>query len=237
MWCFASPSRCGRCRPSSSATASVLVAARNFQSAWLMRSLGEETYRDWHVERIQETPVRCTCCACGQTVLTAAVGAGLMYFGGWRLVPLAIGMGIDRLRRGGGLLHPAFRLAPASRRHAEKLESSVFSRGWTNLSSWPPGATSSPSRAACWRTSKPRSPPTARCAARANRSCSNPSRAASIWAATRSSAATPAPSSGRPGGRVEVIENGKVTRQFTVQIEPARRLQRRCATAWWWWSA
>src|SRR5947209_19061915 len=36
-------------------TTSVLVAARNFQSAWLMRSLGEEAYRDWHVERIQET--------------------------------------------------------------------------------------------------------------------------------------------------------------------------------------
>ena len=33
-------------------TTSVLVAARNFQSAWLMRSLGEQVYRDWHVERI-----------------------------------------------------------------------------------------------------------------------------------------------------------------------------------------
>ena len=38
-------------------TTSVLVAARNFQSAWLMRSLGEELYRDWHVERVQETRV------------------------------------------------------------------------------------------------------------------------------------------------------------------------------------
>src|SRR3954447_2714124 len=37
-------------------TTSVLVAARNFQQAWLMRSLGEENYRDWHVARIQETP-------------------------------------------------------------------------------------------------------------------------------------------------------------------------------------
>jgi len=37
-------------------TMSVLVAARNFQSAWLMRSMGEENYRDWHVRRIQETP-------------------------------------------------------------------------------------------------------------------------------------------------------------------------------------
>src|SRR3954466_15525781 len=33
-------------------TSSVLVAARNFQTAWLMRSLGEQLYREWHVERI-----------------------------------------------------------------------------------------------------------------------------------------------------------------------------------------
>ena len=38
-------------------TTSVLVAARNFQSAWLMRSLGEQLYRDWHIERVQETSV------------------------------------------------------------------------------------------------------------------------------------------------------------------------------------
>ena len=38
-------------------TASVLVAARNFQSAWLMRSLGEDAYREWHVQRVRETRV------------------------------------------------------------------------------------------------------------------------------------------------------------------------------------
>ena len=38
-------------------TTSVLVAARNFHSAWLMRSLGEQRYRDWHIERIQETSI------------------------------------------------------------------------------------------------------------------------------------------------------------------------------------
>src|SRR5512137_601928 len=38
-------------------TMSVLVAARNFQSAWLMRSIGEESYRDWHVARLRETPM------------------------------------------------------------------------------------------------------------------------------------------------------------------------------------
>src|ERR1043166_4623285 len=37
------------------ATASVLVASRNFQSAWLMRSMGEHAYRDWYVARIRET--------------------------------------------------------------------------------------------------------------------------------------------------------------------------------------
>ena len=35
-------------------TTSVLVAARNFQAAWLMRSLGEENYRDWYVEQLRQ---------------------------------------------------------------------------------------------------------------------------------------------------------------------------------------
>lgn len=76
-------------------TTSALVAARNFQSAWLMRSLGEELYRDWHVARIQETRVTLyVSCLAGNTLLTAAVGAALMYFSGQALVPLAIGLGI-----------------------------------------------------------------------------------------------------------------------------------------------
>ena len=77
------------------ATASVLVAARNFQSAWLMRSLGEELYRSWHVERILETPLALYLfCLAGNTLLTAGVGGALMYFAGMHLVPLAIGMGV-----------------------------------------------------------------------------------------------------------------------------------------------
>ena len=56
-------------------TTSILVAARNFQSAWLMRSLGEYPYREWHIERIQETSVTLYLfCLFGQTALTAAVG-------------------------------------------------------------------------------------------------------------------------------------------------------------------
>ena len=76
-------------------TTSVLVAARNFQSAWLMRSLGEQLYRDWHIERVQETSVTLYLfCLFAQTALTGGVGAAVIYFSEWRLVPLAIGLGI-----------------------------------------------------------------------------------------------------------------------------------------------
>ena len=77
------------------ATASVLVAARNFQSAWLMRSLGEEIYRRWHVERVRETRVTLyLVCLADNTLLTAGVGAVLIYFSRMRLVPFAVGMGM-----------------------------------------------------------------------------------------------------------------------------------------------
>ena len=77
------------------ATASVLVASRNFQSAWLMRSLGEEIYREWHVQRIQETRITLYLfCLAGNTLLTAGLGMALMIFSKMRLVPFAIGMGI-----------------------------------------------------------------------------------------------------------------------------------------------
>lgn len=77
-------------------TTSVLVAARNFQSAWLMRSLGEHIYRDWHVERVQETSVTLYLfCLFAQTALTAGVGGAVIFFS-WDREPvvLAIGFGI-----------------------------------------------------------------------------------------------------------------------------------------------
>ena len=77
------------------ATASVLVAARNFQSAWLMRSLGEEAFRHWHVERVRETRVTLYLfCLAGNTLLTAGLGVALIAFSGMRLVPFAIGTGM-----------------------------------------------------------------------------------------------------------------------------------------------
>jgi hypothetical protein len=80
-------------------TTSVLVAARNFQSAWLMRSLGEQLYREWHVERIQETSITLyLACLFGQTALTAGVGAGVILATNGHNhdepVALAIGLGI-----------------------------------------------------------------------------------------------------------------------------------------------
>jgi hypothetical protein len=76
-------------------TTSVLVAARNFQSAWLMRSMGEETYRDWHVARIQETRVPLfLLCLAGNTLLTAGVGVMVILFSHMESVPFGIGAGI-----------------------------------------------------------------------------------------------------------------------------------------------
>ncbi|MBU6401185.1 MAG: hypothetical protein KGS61_12780 [Verrucomicrobia bacterium] len=77
------------------ATTSVLVAARNFQSAWLMRSLGEERYRYWFAEQIGQTRLGLyVMCLAAQAVLIAGVGGALMYFSPHDLVPFAIGMGI-----------------------------------------------------------------------------------------------------------------------------------------------
>src|SRR5208282_219160 len=46
-------------------TTSILVAARNFQQAWLMRSLGEQSYRLWHAVQLQNAsvPVYLVCLA------------------------------------------------------------------------------------------------------------------------------------------------------------------------------
>ena len=76
-------------------TTSLLVAARNFQSAWLMRTLGEQAYRDWYVAKVQETRITLyLLCLAGNTLLTAAVGAGVIYFGRNSLVVVAIGLGV-----------------------------------------------------------------------------------------------------------------------------------------------
>ncbi|MEO6036605.1 MAG: hypothetical protein ABIQ35_15250 [Verrucomicrobiota bacterium] len=75
-------------------TTSLLVAARNFQNAWLMRTLGEERYRDWYVARLIETPTALYLfCLASQTLLYALVGGALIYFGQYQ-IPVAIGVGL-----------------------------------------------------------------------------------------------------------------------------------------------
>jgi hypothetical protein len=75
-------------------TTSLLVAARNFQGVWLMRTMGEEQYRHWMCDRVRETrPALYLGCLLGQVVLVGAVGGALVIFGeGW--VPFGIGVGI-----------------------------------------------------------------------------------------------------------------------------------------------
>jgi hypothetical protein len=76
-------------------TTSLMVAARNFQSAWLMRSFGEHEYRFWMSERLAQAPRPLFIfCLLGQTSLVGLVGAGLMCFSGWQLVPFGVGMGM-----------------------------------------------------------------------------------------------------------------------------------------------
>lgn len=77
------------------ATTSVLVAARNFQSAWLMRTMGEEAYRAHMVEHLRQAPFSLYLfCLLSQSILVGAVGAALMVFSGMLLVPFAVGAGM-----------------------------------------------------------------------------------------------------------------------------------------------
>jgi hypothetical protein len=77
------------------ATTSFLVAARNLQNAWLMRSMGEWQYRLWISERLSETPKGLAlACFLGESFLMLLPGAALLLFAGDRLVPMGVGMGM-----------------------------------------------------------------------------------------------------------------------------------------------
>ncbi len=77
------------------ATTSLLVASRNLQSAWLMRTLGEAGYRcQMRAHLMQVSAGLFIFCLLGQTILVAAVGVGLVWFSGWYLVPFAVGVGM-----------------------------------------------------------------------------------------------------------------------------------------------
>ena len=76
-------------------TSSLLVAARNFQSAWLMRLLGEDEYRCWIHDRVSEVGLGLYLfCLLSQTILIGSIGGTLIYFSDLHLIPLAVGTGI-----------------------------------------------------------------------------------------------------------------------------------------------
>ncbi|MBL9136801.1 MAG: hypothetical protein JNK85_13070 [Verrucomicrobiales bacterium] len=77
------------------ATMSVMVAARNLQSAWLMRVMGEHEYRSWIAARYRETARGVfVICLVLHASLLALVGACLMVFSRQQLVPFGVGFGI-----------------------------------------------------------------------------------------------------------------------------------------------
>ena len=127
------------------ATASVLVAARNFQSAWLMHSMGEHAYRDWCVARIRETrPTLYLFCLAGNTLLIAAVGGAVIFFsrlasGEISPVPLGIGMGIVAYAVAVAFytLLAMWRLRRAHEREERRLAAAekVFANGGTPMGS------------------------------------------------------------------------------------------------------
>jgi hypothetical protein len=74
---------------------SLLVAARNFQSAWMMRSMGEGAYSAFMHERMMTThPALFVVCIAAQSLLTGIVGIALMYVTDERSIAFAIGSGI-----------------------------------------------------------------------------------------------------------------------------------------------
>ena len=76
-------------------TASLLVAAHNFHLAWLMRSMGEESFRHWFTERVSESPLTLRMvCLLGETGATALVGGGVLYWSNPESGAFSIGCGI-----------------------------------------------------------------------------------------------------------------------------------------------
>lgn len=76
-------------------TSSLLVASRNFQSAWLMRIMGEDQYRGWMSERLAQTPFALySACVLAQTFVFGSLGLALTIWGFHLWVPFAIGVGM-----------------------------------------------------------------------------------------------------------------------------------------------
>lgn len=77
------------------ATTSFLIAAENFRSAWLMRTMGEHAYRDWYLRRVSETPRSLYLgCLLGKTLPFILLGVALAAGSGLRPIPFGMGVGM-----------------------------------------------------------------------------------------------------------------------------------------------
>lgn len=76
-------------------TTSLLVAARNFKSAWLMRAFGEADYSALMGEAMHRSPSRdYYLSVLGETLLFGLVGIGVILASEWPSLTLAIGLGM-----------------------------------------------------------------------------------------------------------------------------------------------
>lgn len=76
-------------------TTSLLVAAHNFDGAWLMHTMGEEDYRAWIAQRhASARPTLYLLCLFAKTALWGLLGLALLTFGGKNLVTMGVGFGL-----------------------------------------------------------------------------------------------------------------------------------------------
>lgn len=76
-------------------TTSLLVAARNLQQAWLIRSMGESSYRCWLARRIAGSRTGIVLsCFLGEGTLVGGIGLALMVAGPLHMVSFGIGLGL-----------------------------------------------------------------------------------------------------------------------------------------------
>lgn len=98
-------------------TTSLLVAARNFEWAWLMRSMGEDHYRTWMAARVAETPgLLLVLSLLGQSLLVGVIGAALVWFTQGHFWGFGIGVGLIGYA-GAVLLFSSLALWQRRRRH------------------------------------------------------------------------------------------------------------------------
>ena len=76
-------------------TTSLLVAARNFKTAWLMRAMGEERYLVFMMNQMRGTDRRLyVFCLFAESILVAMVGITVAYYSRIPSIPLGVGAGI-----------------------------------------------------------------------------------------------------------------------------------------------